>query len=234
MLIVCSKCKVQGVIDSSKIHDNGRTVNCNKCNYTFVVATEYIDVLKVSHEIRQNMLVKGKYSKEYLHDEVNRVIIDKCNTLEKKKINCLEILFKRAEAFYKLGIYDLALRDLEKAILLQPKYAKLYNLAGDVYFKTGDYTKSINNFNLSASYDLYNIDPIINKSRVYIKLGKYELAREGIDMVLRLEPQSKAALMLKFTVNLLIGNSDAACNDASVIIVNLNDMVNSIEENTNK
>jgi len=232
MLIICSKCKTQGVVDNSKLHDNGRTVNCNKCNYTFVVMTEYIDISEITYEVGRHLKSISNYSKDNLYDEVNRVIVDKCNALERTKHNCLEIFYKRAEAYYGLGIYDLALRDLEKGIILQPRFAKLYNLAGELYFKIGDHGKAIENLNVSASLDLYNIDPMINRARVYIKLGKYELAKQDIDRILRLDPQSQAALLLRFTVNLFICNRESTCSDASVMVVNLLDMVNKLESNT--
>jgi tetratricopeptide (TPR) repeat protein len=80
--------------------------------------------------------------------------------------------------------------------------------------------------------DLYNIDPMINRARVYVKLGKYELAKQDIDRILRLDPQSQAALLLRFTVDLFICNRESTCSDASVMVVNLLDMVNKLESNT--
>jgi predicted Zn finger-like uncharacterized protein len=230
MLITCSKCKIQGEINNVNIYDNGRIVNCKKCNHTFVVTTDYIDVRKIRHEICQKLLSNINYSKYTLDDEVNRVIIEKCNILEKSRHNCLEIFYKRAKAFLDLGNHDLALRDLEKAITIQPRFANLYNMLGELYFRIGDYGKAIENFNLSSGFDLYDIAPMINRARVHIKQGNYELAKDDIERILRIDPQSQTALMLRFTVNLFIYNNEANRNDASVVVTNLDDLVSKIDE----
>lgn len=187
MLVACNRCETSGIIDENLISDSGRALTCKKCGYTFVIMTSYIDDNKHRSDTMIRLVGKECFDHDLLEEEVCRAIINSCNKLESTKPRCLEILYKRGKSHYRLGNYDLSLRDLSKALELQPKYPEIHNMTGEVYFKLEEIGKAIYFFNESSNLDLYYINPIINRARLYMTIEKYDLYQEDIERAWRLD-----------------------------------------------
>lgn len=196
MLIKCNKCKSTGNIDSNQVYDCGRSIRCNKCNYSFIIMTDHINTDLEYTDIVSDLIKRNLFSKDSIDDELSRIIIKKCNALEKTMSNCLEIYYKRAKSYYHIGNYDMALADLGMALHLQPSFSEIYNIAGEIYYKLEDYGNALQNYNKAVSSDLYYIDPLINRAKLYMSIGKFKLYEEDIDRALRLDNNNKAVLDL--------------------------------------
>ncbi|MBW1991778.1 MAG: tetratricopeptide repeat protein [Deltaproteobacteria bacterium] len=82
------------------------------------------------------------------------------------------------------GRYQAALRDLTRAIELDPNYDKAYRQRGNVYFRMGDYDRALADYNrarrvtpgLGRNYYL--------RALVYLKLGKLEEALTELNLAI--------------------------------------------------
>src|SRR5271154_4675061 len=81
-----------------------------------------------------------------------------CSSLIKSRLNDPKVLASaynnRGNALTSEGRYDLAIRDYDASIKLDPQFAKPFNNRGVAYQKRGDYDRAIDDFDAAI-----NIEP---------------------------------------------------------------------------
>jgi len=95
----------------------------------------------------------------FLRDvESNKLLIEKFKIdltrwqvpkIDLAKIGAIRVLpyqpYYRGYSLESLGLNDLALKELEEALRVDPFYADAYDLTGKIYAKTGQYEKAFSN-----------------------------------------------------------------------------------------
>lgn len=113
-----------------------------------------------------------------------------------------------AEIYYNLDMHAHAVSPVEKALKLNPNEPRIYELAGKIYFKLGDFIKAEKNFlkHIESTDDA--------SSEVYTKLAeaclrgnKAQDALAYYDIALKLDPLNKYALEGKKSAASLVKNS---------------------------
>jgi tetratricopeptide (TPR) repeat protein len=121
----------------------------------------------------------------------------------------------RGIAYHRLGLYQNALDDLNKAISMKPDYADAYSNRGIVYSNLNRNELALEDFNkavqLKPDYaDLYN-----NRGVAYAKLGHYQTAIDDFSKAIDLNPDYSDALSKRGVVYLEQGNKELGCRDAN-------------------
>ncbi len=94
----------------------------------------------------------------------------------------------RGLAFEKVGMFDKAIKDYDKAIALNPSYTEPYNNRGILFENMGRFDEAIEEFDkaitLDPSYSLaYN-----NRGVVFYNMGRFDEAMEDFDKAIALNP----------------------------------------------
>jgi tetratricopeptide (TPR) repeat protein len=113
-----------------------------------------------------------------------------------------------AEIYFNLDMHAHAVSPIEKAVKLNPNEPRLYELAGKIYFKLGDFIKAERNF-------LRHIDSIDDaSSEVYTKLADACLygnkAKDALiyyDLALKIDPLNQYALEGKKSAASIVNNN---------------------------
>jgi tetratricopeptide (TPR) repeat protein len=104
----------------------------------------------------------------------------------------------RGLLFSKLGQYQLAVEDYNKAIKLKPNFPFFYGNRGVAYIALGQYQLAIEDYNEALSLN-HNVKPndvagfYSNRGIAYKALGQYQLAIDDFNEALRLNPKFAAA-----------------------------------------
>jgi len=64
-----------------------------------------------------------------------------------------EVYRQRAEAYYWLGEYPLAIEGFTEAIRLEPEAGEVYSQRGVVYFRLGEYQRAIEDYDEAIRFD---------------------------------------------------------------------------------
>lgn len=103
-----------------------------------------------------------------------------------------EFYFNRAVAYRGTRRFDLAIRDFEKVIELNPKlpmpaWVELYLGLGTVYQENAEYTRAIDNLDKALRLDPSNAKIFLNRGNTYFFLKNYDQALADINKSLELE-----------------------------------------------
>jgi tetratricopeptide (TPR) repeat protein len=90
--------------------------------------------------------MKGKW---FIISSVLIMLLVTGKTMGSEAKACLD----RGNAYLNKGQYDLAMADFNKAIEIDPKFAKAYNNRGDAYEKKGQYDLAIADFTKAIEVD---------------------------------------------------------------------------------
>ena len=106
-----------------------------------------------------------------------------------------EFYFNRAVAFRGTRRFDLAIRDLEKVIQLDPKlpmpmWTELYYALGTVYQENGEYAKALDNLNKALTLDPAHAKSYNNRGNTHFFLKEYEKALADINKSLEITESS--------------------------------------------
>ncbi len=95
----------------------------------------------------------------------------------------------RGQAYKSRGQHELATRDYNKAIELDPAYAKAYNNRGNAYGSKGEYDQAIRDLNKAIKLDPKNAHAYYsNRGVVYRDKGDLEQAIRDFDQAIALDP----------------------------------------------
>ena len=87
---------------------------------------------------------------------------------------------QRAQAYFELGSYELAIEDETRAIEIDPTNARAYNNRGVSYRELGDFEQSIKNFTKAIELNPQHPNPYYNRAKDYGALGDRDQMRRDM------------------------------------------------------
>ncbi|MCK4850512.1 MAG: tetratricopeptide repeat protein, partial [Phycisphaerae bacterium] len=118
-----------------------------------------------------------------------------------------------AYEYWNKGEYELAIRDFDKAIKLDPSNASAYNDRGLVYLIKDDYDAAIRNFSQAIELNPRNAEPYHNRAVAYCAKEMYDHAIRYFDMAIALNPRNAEAYNSRGFAYMRRGNRDQAIRD---------------------
>lgn len=92
-------------------------------------------------------------------------------------------------AFHQLMLLDLAKKNYEKAIKLNPHYAEAINNLGTIYYARKSYRRSINYYKKAVRYGSPSASVYANLGAAYFARKDYKLATENYERAMKLDPE---------------------------------------------
>jgi tetratricopeptide (TPR) repeat protein len=111
--------------------------------------------------------------------------------------------FNRGVAYAKKGDLDRAIRDLDKSIALDPKYAWAYYHRGLAYNTKGDLDRAIADFNKAIAL----------RAMAYVELGKAAEGLPDAEKALELRPDDPATLDTRGRIFEALGRREEGITD---------------------
>jgi tetratricopeptide (TPR) repeat protein len=109
----------------------------------------------------------------------------------KERVRSLDqsvVYYFRGTAYVITGSYGLGIRDLSKAIKLNPRIAMAYANRGSAYALTGKYQRAIADFDKSLSLEPKDATAYENRARAHARRGNDKAALSDITKAIELEP----------------------------------------------
>ncbi len=130
-------------------------------------------------------------------------------------------LENRAAGYVEEERYDLALEDLNHAIMLAPKQAILYYVRADLFDKMKDFQKALNDLNQAQMFDSTDANINFLRGKIYETLGNITDALKEYSVAIAKDSSLDRAFYNRGIVLDQIGKSDLALADyAQVIALN--------------
>jgi len=197
-----------------QLHPNSINLLLKKCQLLLEDELPY-EAIKILEQIQK--IEKNNYEVYLLHGHafclLNRII-----DAEIKFNYAINISLDEADEVYiniasilmRTEKYSLAIKYLEKAILLYPKnFDFLYEIAS-CYEQLGDINNSIKYYNYLLDIEPYTENAWFNLGLLYEKIGKYDKSIEAYEFVTAINENYSIAYLNKGNVNLNAGNYKAA------------------------
>lgn len=124
----------------------------------------------------------------------------------------------RGIIYYDNKNNDLALKDFNKAIEINPQYLGAYNNRGLVYRSTGDNTKAIKDFNKAIKINPDNATGYYNRGVSFNSLGNYNEAIDDFNKAIKINPQYVNAYHTRGYAYYKLEMYSQALNDISTAI----------------
>ena len=119
----------------------------------------------------------------------------------------------RGVAYKVKGEYDLALKDYDQAIQLNPNAASHYNNRGIIYRLKHDYDRAIADYDEAIWLKSDYVAAFYNRALTYADKGDYGRALSDFEVVLKFNPKSALALYARGWMLLKKGDSEAGNAD---------------------
>jgi serine/threonine protein kinase len=119
----------------------------------------------------------------------------------------------RGLTFANLGQHEQAISDFDKAIRLDPGYAKAYHNRGTSYFTLGQHEQAISDFDKAIRLDPKDANAYYNRGTSYSELGQHEQAISDFDKAIRLDPKDAGAYRNRGTSYFTLGQHEQAISD---------------------
>lgn len=101
----------------------------------------------------------------------------------------------RADAYLRKGELNLAMSDIEKALNLNPRYARGYGLRGAIFKMNRQYDKAMKDFDRAISLDPERIDTYLNRGRLFAQKNDFSPALDDFKKVLSMEKNNLGAML---------------------------------------
>jgi tetratricopeptide (TPR) repeat protein len=111
------------------------------------------------------------------------------------------------------GEYDLALKDYDQAIQLNPNAASHYNNRGIIYRLKHDYDRAIADYDEAIWLKSDYVAAFYNRALVYVDKGEYDHALADFGVVLQFKPKNALALYARGWMLLKKGDTEAGNAD---------------------
>ncbi len=112
--------------------------------------------------------------------------------------------------YRKEGKLDLAIKDFDKAIELNPEFAEAYNNLGNAYDDKGDFDKAIVNFNTAVEIKSDFVDAYVNRGVAYGKKDMFDESIKNLNTAIKINQYHTGAYFNLGNVYLLNGNFEKA------------------------
>ena len=119
----------------------------------------------------------------------------------------------RGVAYKAKGEYDLALKDYDQAIQLNPNAASHYNNRGIIYRLKHDYDHAIADYDEAIWLKSDYVAAFYNRALAYVDKGDYDRALADFGVVLKFNPKSALALYARGWMKLKKGDAEAGNAD---------------------
>ncbi|MBZ0200632.1 MAG: tetratricopeptide repeat protein, partial [Ignavibacteriaceae bacterium] len=119
-----------------------------------------------------------------------------------------EFNYLLAKIYYKLGMVGHAIKPIEKSIQQNKKQAELFELAGKIYLKAGDFIKAEKKYlkfieiSSDTSPEIY-----VELAQVCLKANKANDALKYFEMAIELDPENRYALQGKKNAKLILNKN---------------------------
>ena len=95
---------------------------------------------------------------------------------------------KRGDARHSRGELDLAIKDYDMAIELEPDYHKAYNNRGNAYAEQQKFDRAINEYNIAIELDPEHSHPYNGRGNAYREKGDIDQAIKDYTKAIKLKP----------------------------------------------
>jgi len=119
------------------------------------------------------------------------------------------VLNNRGIAYQNLGRSDLAIKDYQRVISMDPNHPQSYGNRGNVYDANGEYEKAVADYTKAIELKPDYADAYFNRASTYMNLKKYNDAAADFRKLLQLAPGDTAAVMSLAEIFLLTSNITA-------------------------
>ncbi|MBE2217584.1 MAG: tetratricopeptide repeat protein [Ignavibacteria bacterium] len=103
------------------------------------------------------------------------------------------VLNNRGIAYQNLGRSDLAIKDYQRVISMDPNHPQSYGNRGNVYDANGEYEKAVTDYTKAIELKPDYADAYFNRASTYMNLKKYNDAAADFRKLLQIAPDDAAA-----------------------------------------
>jgi tetratricopeptide (TPR) repeat protein len=128
--------------------------------------------------------------------------------------NLAALFTNRGNAYDIKGQYDLAIKDLDQAIKLNPNFAAAFNSRGTVFGHKNQNDRAIQDYDQAIRLKPDYADAFFNRGYTYSLKGQNDRAIQDYDQAIRIKPNF--ALALKFRGEAKLKKGDAAGGNADI------------------
>ena len=128
----------------------------------------------------------------------------------------------RGFAYYSKKDYDGAIRDYDRAITLQPKYAPALVRRANAYQEKRQYEGALADYEAATQIDpKFSFDR--SKGFLFFYLGRMTQSAETFENYMKVNPDDTRVMLFRYLVESKIGNALAAARELEVDAANLNE-----------
>ena len=120
------------------------------------------------------------------------------------------LYIKRALIYKKRSLFDLALKDVDRALSIDSTVSYFITVKGDIYFSKGELRNARLAFKKATEFDETNTEALVKLGEINFYLRRYEEALDHINDALRQDDQLAQAYFLKGFVFKEIGDTALA------------------------
>jgi len=110
-------------------------------------------------------------------------------------------------------LHDLALKDYDKTLSLDPKMKRAYSARGGIYANRGMYEKALVDMNKSIELDPRFINGYSNRALIYLRMNRFNEAIQDCTSLLKLDPTDAPIYDMRGVCHANLKNYDAAIAD---------------------
>jgi tetratricopeptide (TPR) repeat protein len=163
---------------------------------------------KAKEEFEKALRIDSLFNPAWLSLEIIEDVI------EQKIKNETAIHFFKGISYANNGQHDLAIREFNMAIDIDPKYAKAYNNRGGLYNNKGQHDLAINDYNKAIEIDPEFADAYNNRGLSHDIKEQYDLAISDYNKAIEIDPKNGKAYNYRGLVYLLkLENKVKGCAD---------------------
>lgn len=130
-------------------------------------------------------------------------------------LNYPSIYSKRGEVYYIQKQYSMAIKELEKAVAMNPDYADAYCILGSVYADLKKNSEALEKFRQAILRDQNFYKPYYLRATLLRKQGKYDESLKDFDKAVSLNPKNSYSYFNRGVIYYLMGNYERSVEEYS-------------------